>query len=141
MRSLSRIVSKGVVCAAVLFLTNATASAAPDWSNARPGLGMQAIDGSLRLDLPLGALPGSGEFAFPLSLRHGLESRDRAPEVATRWSVPQLTTYVVPGKKDSVRWVAPGGREIVFEKDEIETAVPERFTGEWACVARSAHVH
>ncbi|MGE9291633.1 MAG: hypothetical protein ACQKBT_11615, partial [Puniceicoccales bacterium] len=132
----------GVLVALGLILIGPFSSyAAPDWSGAEPGLGAQAVDGSLRLDLPLGVLPGGQEFAFPLTLHHDLEARDQEPAVVTRWSIPQLITYVVPGKKESVVWIQPGGDQMIFEKDEVLSSLPERFSREWVCLSKSADVH
>ncbi len=109
----------------------------PDWSGNRSGLGDQSVDGGLRLDLPITRLPGSGEFALPLTLRHRVVDTAKGP--SSDWFVPQLFTYVVPEGKKGFRWIEPGGTERSFTRKEVLASVPDRFSSDWVCVNRAGH--
>lgn len=105
-------------------------SAGPLWDKPTLSLGSLNIDGGLRQSFLLGQLSGSPEFAFPIYLQHGF----RLQEPVSEYSIPQLTSYVVPEGRDSIVWLEPGGARHQFKSEELLTDAPTEVTSPWVAV-------
>ena len=99
----------------LLFLIPAAAIGTPSWEPPALHNGQLRIDGQLFKRMNLGTLCGSPEFKFPIYLEHNISKYPFGEfEQFSQWSVPQLTSYVVP-INGGIFWLSPGGEEYFFK--------------------------
>ena len=110
------------------------------WNYEQIHLKNLSIDGGLFYKFTLGSLTQLPEAAFNIELVHTLSrySWDLYPEFSL-WTVPQLTTYVVSFGEDQIIWLAPNGKEYVFDRNEranykILETIPAKLNRDWTVV-------
>ncbi|WOO42397.1 hypothetical protein [Rubellicoccus peritrichatus] len=123
----------------IILLLAVVSVSAENWKKQSLSLGRLGIDGSLSRSFTLGSLGGSPEFSFPIMLEHSLSDYPLDEyETFSLWTVPQLTTYVVPVRRGQIIWVAPGGREMVFGGKNAEhlllKTVPAELPKGWTAI-------
>jgi YD repeat-containing protein len=92
------------------------AASAAMWDAGGMGLHSINLQGSLSKKYDLGQLGPIDSEVFPLQLVHSLSPYPlESHETFSKWEVPQLTTYVVPHGQNSMLWISPGGKEVLFD--------------------------
>ncbi|CAN5674957.1 hypothetical protein BH11VER1_BH11VER1_32230 [soil metagenome] len=137
----------GVFIALALILLPLSAQAGTGWESGETSLAGMSLDGSPAVSFGLGALGGSPEFAFPMTLEHRVEAKAEklplAPNVpanakpefkvcsASEWEVPQLRSRLLPEGHDYLSWQQPSGGHVWFKTALISRNFSAAGSADW----------
>ncbi|CAN5871367.1 hypothetical protein BH11VER1_BH11VER1_32260 [soil metagenome] len=137
----------GAFIALALILLPLSVQAGTGWESGETSLAGMSLDGSPAVSFGLGALSGSPEFAFPMTLEHRVEVKaeklplaPNAPANAkpefkvssvSQWEVPQLRSRLLPEGHDYLSWQQPSGGHVWFKTALISRNFSAAGSADW----------
>lgn len=118
------------VCGADAPTAAPPAKAASRWAEIEAATGAMQLDGTLRLDYPLGSGSELRQLGFVCELRHGVET-DVSGRVRTVWHFRGFQSSLAPTGRERLRWRSPTGASVEFERAEIGRAFAEAGSSRW----------
>lgn len=100
------------------------------WTQIEAALGAVSLDGTLRLNLPLGASTALKQLGVRLELEHRIET-DAVGWARSEWRLKGLQSSLVPTGRTQLRWQPLAGAPVKFERAKIGRRLTNAGSPSW----------
>jgi len=100
------------------------------WTQIEAALGAVSLDGTLRLNLPLGASVDLKQLGVRLELEHRIET-EATGRARSEWRVKGLQSSLAPTGRTQLRWQPPAGAPVKFERAKIGRRLADAGATRW----------